>query len=123
MNTAFRECCLLIIDRLGLGQPEAGYLDELEALNEACAEWHRVRAPKFGFLVLHLPEFGDRVMTGNLDLAERAGFCGNEAARDFVRFIDCQTKHRCTLLMLQIVSLLQTAIASGAAVNAPGGRS
>jgi len=123
MKDEFRDCCVLIIEHMGLGEPDPGYLDDLEALNDACCAWHIERAPRMGFLKLVLPTMGGDLMTGDLSLAESAGFCGNAAAVDFVRFIDCRTKHRCTLLMLQVLAALQDALkhGSGTTVNASGG--
>lgn len=117
----FRKCVALLFERLGMDRPAELYLDDVEALNRAAAEWHRsgARAP----LHFELPDLlAGELVTGNLNHAERAGWCGNQAAKNFVAFCDERTGHRCTLLMLQIVLLLQQAAQAGR-VNARGGTS
>lgn len=114
MNEGFRECVRVIYQKLGISMYlEAGYLDRLEELNNACADWHRERAPKFGHLVFTLPdleESGGVVFSGGLDAAEAHGWCSNAAAVDFVRWVDCRTEYQATLLMLQVVIYIQHAI-------------
>lgn len=120
--SVFRECVRTVTDHMGMDCPDS-YIADIEMLNEACADWHRERAPKMGFIKLVLPDLTRSTMvTGNLDQAIPAGWCGNEAARDLIRYIDDKTAHRCTLLMLQILVLIQTAIKEpGTFVNASGG--
>lgn len=119
---SFQEAASLVLQKLyGVTDPGEDYLAGIERLDEACADWHRERAPKFGFLELHLPD--PRVgLIGTLDAAGQYGLCGNAAARDFLRFIDCRTSHRCTLMQLQVVIALQD-ITRGCkgVVNASGG--
>lgn len=113
MNEGFRDCVRIIYRKLGVEENlEPGYLAALEELHETCADWHRERGPKMGHLVLLVPDLAncEALLSGGLDAAESFGFCGNAAAVDFVRWIDCRTKHKCTLLMFQVVVYLQTAI-------------
>ncbi len=126
----FSECVLAIYERMGvdLEPSKVGELLEiLEELNAACADWHRERGPKMGFLKFMLPDLFNSpvIITGRLDAAETVGFCGNAAARDFVRYVDSRTNSKCTLVMLQVVIYLQHAIhesaSPGSAVNAGGG--
>jgi len=117
-SAAFRRCVAAVFEKLGLPQPEPAYVRDLEALDEACAAWHRER--NLGPLLFTLPELGPALVTGNLDQADDAGFLGNEAARDFVRFVDCRTGYRCTLLMLQVCLTIQLAVQENK-VNAAGG--
>lgn len=122
-SDAFRECVCLVLARLGLAEPPPGYLDDVEALQRAGTEWHRLHAAELGFIHLELPNEalgGSAIVTGNLCDAVPAGWAANEAARHFIRFIDERTGRRCTLLMLQVLIILQEA-AAGRRVNAKGG--
>lgn len=122
-TVAFRECVCLVLARLGLGEPHAEYLEDVENLQRAATEWHRLHAAKMGFIHLVLPDdalSSSAIVTGNLCDAVPAGWAANDAARHFVEFIDERTGRRCTLLMLQVLVILQEAVARPK-VNASGG--
>jgi hypothetical protein len=116
--TQFRECVILVFERLGLEAPAAGYLDDIERLNNAAAEWHSRGG---GVLHFELPDLlSGAIVTGNLSDAAKNGFAVNDAAKAFVRDIDECTGRRGTLLMLQIILLIQQAVQTNK-VNAMGG--
>jgi hypothetical protein len=121
MNDEFRECVCLVFESIGLDRPMAGYLDDLERVNNAAAEWHDDPTRRaLGFLHFDMPDLlAGEVVTGSLCAAETAGWCLNDAARDFVRFVDERSGRRGTLLMLQVILLLQQAVQTN--VNAAGG--
>jgi hypothetical protein len=112
-----------VFERVGLYAPPAAYLDDLQRMNDAASEWHRdPERLALGFLHFDLPDLlAGNIVTGNLDAAEQHGWCLNEAARNFVRFIDERSGRRGTLLMLQVILLLQQAVQTN--VNAAGGES
>ncbi len=112
-----------MFEQLGFQSPAEAYLDDVEALQSAGSEWHRLHAAELGPLHFELPKLENGcVCTGNLDLAESLGWPRNKAARHFVRFIDERTKKRGTLLMLQVLMFLQE-VATATKVNAAGGAS
>lgn len=130
MNT-FRRTALAIFEALGFG-PDAenlspkdeAYLDFLEVLNLACYDWFAGPGAAMGTMKLNLRGLnGASLTTGNLDLAEQYGYCGNEAAKHFVSYIDEKTGHAATLLMLEIVVAVQQIMFDERrpTVTAPGG--
>lgn len=123
MSSAFRECVRLVLDSLGMGEAPEVYLDDVEKLQEAATTWYRDHYPTHGALQLALPSEAVRrnvVMTGNLCDAIPLGWAANDAAHHFISFIDERTGKRCTLLMLQILVILQHA--TRPVVNASGGK-
>jgi hypothetical protein len=121
--TEFGKCVVLVMERLGLDAPPESYIVDVERLNEACAEWHRQPGPlRGGFLKFDLPDLlaPGPLITGNLPDAITHGWAANDAAKAFIRFVDERSGKRATLLMLQIVLLLQQA-AQDKPVNAGGG--
>lgn len=122
--TEFQKCVLMVLERLGLGPAvPPSYLADVERLNQACAEWHKQPdAVRGDFLKFDLPDLlSGELVTGNLPEAITAGWCANDAAKDFIRFIDERSGRQATLLMLQIVLLLQQAVQENKAVNSAGG--
>lgn len=122
--TEFRLCALAVFERLGVGKPPDAYLDDLQRLQDACSEWHRLPDERRGgFLEFELPDLlgGGGVQTGNLPAAIDFGWAKNDAAKDFVRFVDERSGKRATLLMLQVVFLIQEAVQAGQQVNTTGG--
>lgn len=122
-SDAFRECVCFVLARLGLAKPDPDYLDDVENLQRAATEWHRLHAAKLGFIHLELPSAAlsaGAIVTGNLCDAVPNGWAANDAAKHFVRFIDERTGRRCTLLMFQVLIILQDA-AAARRVNARGG--
>jgi hypothetical protein len=119
----FRECVVLVFERIGLAAPPESYLVDVERLNEACAEWHRQPdAQRGGFLKFDLPDLlAGPLVTGNLPDAITHGWAVNDAAKAFIRYIDERSGKRATLLMLQVVLLLQQAVQENKPVNAAGG--
>lgn len=121
--TEFRLCALAVFERLGMGEPADAYLDDLQRLQDACSEWHRLPDERRGgFLHFDLPDLlSGCVQTGNLPAAIDFGWAKNDAAKDFVRFVDERSGKRATLLMLQVVFLIQEAVQAGQQVNTTGG--
>jgi hypothetical protein len=114
------DCVTLIFERLGFEAPPASYIADVEKLNAAGAEWHKANPGRP--VLFSVPDLlgGGGVVTGNLDAAELHGWTGNEAARDFVRYIDERTGRVATLLMLQVLLVIQEAV-QARKVNASGG--
>jgi hypothetical protein len=126
--TPFQECVCLVFARLGLGPTPPKYLDDIESVQRAASEWHRLpEHERDGFPEFALPDLlSGALQTGNLDDAERFGWTRNEAARRFVRYVDKHSGCRGTLLMLQVIMLLQQIISETSGtpeVNARGGGS
>ena len=99
-----------MFQRIGLGTPPEAYVDDVVALNRAAAEWHaQPDAARHGFLEFDLPDLlgSATIATGNLPNAIAIGWAKNEAAKAFVLYIDQRTNYVSTLLMLQIVLLIQ----------------
>jgi hypothetical protein len=123
--TEFGQCVVLVLERIGMAGAPPAYIADVERLNEACAEWHRQPdAVRGGFLKFDLPDLlepGAPLVTGNLPEAITYGWAANDAAKAFIRFVDERSGSQATLLMLQIVLLLQQAVQEGKAVNAAGG--
>jgi hypothetical protein len=107
MTSQFQEYArYVVVQLLGAEEPSTEYLTEIEILNDACAEW----LAKYGPVTLLLPRLdGSRIITGNLDRADAAGFCGDDAARAFIAWVDERTGHTATLLMLQVCFAIQRA--------------
>jgi hypothetical protein len=119
----FRQVVCAVFNRIGMGTPPASYVDDVVALNRAAAEWHaQPNAGGYGFLEFDLPDLLDAgtIQTGNLPDAIAIGWAKNAAAKAFVLFIDERTNYRATLLMLQIVLLIQQ-LAQQSRVNSTGG--
>lgn len=107
-GAGFRQLVAIVFERL-MGMPPARpYVDEIAKLNDACAAWYEAHP---GAVVgLKMPDWsrpGCTVVTGNLDLADKAGFCLDDNARDLIRFADERTGHTATLLMLQVCLFIQ----------------
>lgn len=121
--TEFGKCVVMVLERLGMAGAPESYIADVERLNEACAEWHRQPdALRGGFLKFDLPDLlSGTIVTGNLPQAIAQGWAANDAAKAFVRFIDERSGHQATLLMLQIVLVLQQAVQENKPVNAGGG--
>jgi hypothetical protein len=122
VNNQFREAAAFVFKRL-LGEvPPDSYLADLEALNDAASEWHKLpEAKRLGFLYFEMPDlFEGVVQTGNLPSAISEGWAKNDAAKAFVSYIDERTGKRATLLMLQVIVLIQQAVQERK-VNAAGG--
>jgi len=117
----FREAVLLVLKELaGIDDPPAAYLEDIERLQRAASAWHRLHSAERGPLQFRVPDLRTgTLVTGNLDLAIPSGWAGNDATRHFLRFLDEQTERRCTLLMLQVLILIQQA--AGPGVNSRGG--
>jgi hypothetical protein len=112
-QSTFRACVLMVFERLGLAMPAESYLADFESVNRAAAEWHAERGATMGPCRFNLPDpifGGSCIVTGNLSQADRKGWLGNAAARDFVRFVDERSNRRGTLLMLQILLTIQMAM-------------
>jgi hypothetical protein len=111
----FREAAAFVLKTVLGTVPPAAYLADLEALNEAAGEWaQQPEAQRLGFLEFEVPDFfGGVVQTGNLPEAISQGWTRNEAAKAFVLYIDERTGRRGTLLMLQVIILLQQAVNAG----------
>lgn len=116
----FRKLLITVYDGLGLAPVASGYLDCCERLNEACLDWYREhpgRAPGFD-----IPDLaGPMLPLGGLCEADRLGWCVDDNAREFVKFIDCRTNYEGTLLQFQILLTLQGWITE-ALQNASGGQ-
>lgn len=102
---SFRSRAIRFLASIEMTDIPRGYLADLEALDRACVEY---RAAALKPPLLSLPPFPRRgngvpLYAGNLDRAEQAGWCPDDASRKFVEWIDERTKRRCTLFMLQIV--------------------
>lgn len=109
-TSSFRDCVQVILEHLQMWPVATSYVDDVVRLNEACADWHRVRAPLQGFPKFLIPDpVRPALVSGNLDDADAAGFLGNAAAHDFIKFVDRETNRRCTLLMFQICIWVQLA--------------
>jgi hypothetical protein len=122
--SGFRDCVTVIFEHIGLAMPPESYLADLERMNEAAAEWHAMQ-PRGGVLHFEVPDLLEGmlsgvVQTGNLPLAITNGWAANDAAKSFVRFVDMRTGQRGTLLMLQVILLIQHAVQENKA-NAQGG--
>lgn len=106
---SFRSRAIRFLKSIDMTDIPAGYLRDLEALDYACAEY---RAASLSLPVLLLPPFphkgnSEPLYAGNLDRADQAGWCSDDAARKFIEWIDARTKRRCTLFQLQIVYEMQ----------------
>lgn len=123
MTTQFREAAMFVFKRVIGEVPPDSYLTDLEALNDAAGEWHKLpEAKRLGFLYFDMPDLlnGEVVQTGNLPSAISEGWAKNDAAKAFVTYIDERTGKRATLLMLQVIILIQQAV-QDRKVNAGGG--
>lgn len=123
-GASFKECALLVLKHMGMGEPPPQYLEDLYQLQLAGNAWHREHGARLGFLHFAFPESvleGSALITGDLCNAISAGWCGNEAARHFVDYIDERTGRKCTLLQLQVLMVLQRLVNKSPPVNAPGG--
>jgi len=107
-EVAFRRTVGKVFKRLMGGEPPREYVDQIVALNDACGAWYEAHP---GAVVhLKVPQWGGpngTVMTGNLDLADKIGFCLNDNARDLIRYVDERTGRTATLLMLQVCVFIQ----------------
>lgn len=120
-SSGFRDLVVHVFHRLGMERPAEAYIDDVESLNKAATEWHKANSNQpLHFEVPNLLE--GALVTGDLCVAETCGICANEHAKAFVRFVDERTGYRCTILMLQIVILIQQA-AQETRVNAATGGS
>jgi hypothetical protein len=109
----------LIFQRLGFEPPPPAYIADMQKLNDAAAEWHKANRGRP--VLFNVPDLlSGQVVTGNLDAAELHGWTGNAAARDFVRYVDERSGRVGTLLMLQVLIVIQEAV-QARRVNAGGG--
>lgn len=106
MPAEFQRLARLVFTKLLGAEPEAGYIEQTDQLNQACIAWHREN----GGVALVLPDLKSGVLvTGDLNQADRYGMCPDDRARAMIEWVDERTGRTATLLMLQVCYLLQQA--------------
>lgn len=104
MPAQFQRLASLLFSRIMGGEPPAGYIEEVDRLNQACGAWHA----EHGGVALILPDLQSGVLvTGDLCLADQYGMCPDDRSRAMIEWVDERTGHTATLLMLQICYVLQ----------------